>query len=163
MRHRPLHFPYRPLGARIQFPFARQDPALKIPLTLSPLPLFPLPWGEGRGEGVLGRGGTSGIFMVSGCRPRTGMSDCFEQKLEAGHATRLGHGGRRPVFLLRSLGPRRDLQYGAVTLPPSGYEPNYPCKGLGLSLRFYRPHKTAHELAIDQGRNCIYIKSLARE
>ena len=38
--------------ARIKVP----TPALEIPLTLSPLPLFPLPWGEGRRGGIGERG-----------------------------------------------------------------------------------------------------------
>jgi hypothetical protein len=50
----------------------RDATALKIPLTLSPLPLFPFPWGEGRGGEELGRGVTSGIFMVSACPPADG-------------------------------------------------------------------------------------------
>ena len=54
--------------------------ALEIPLTLSPLPPYPLPWGEGRGGGELGRGVTRGIFMVSRCPSADGHERLLKEK-----------------------------------------------------------------------------------
>ena len=84
--------PVAPSGAGNVSGTWRPNAAFKTPLTLSSLPLFPLPWGEGKGGGEFGRGVTSGIFMVSGRPPADGherlLRSCEKINSQEAHTCR---------------------------------------------------------------------------